>query len=361
MNILVFIPSMIGGGAERVTSILCNEFVKRGHTVSVATDLSKGHYPLNRKVHLLSVYGPKYKSMPFGIRQLYVLHKAKALVKSKKPQIVIAVMPAFYLLARLATFGTKIPLIASDHTSFLPNKLMRFNFIRQHLYGFANALTILTQYDYQLLGRKYPNKIVIYNPLTFNITDRIGIRPKVITAIGRLDVWEVKGFDLLLKIWTLVTQKHPDWILQIAGTGNENSIQFLNKIIRDKGIENSVHLLGFVDNIENVLKETSIFVLTSRIEGFPMSLIEAMSQGCACISFAIKGIIREIITTDIDGIIIPDGNVQSFVHSLDLLIEDEEFRYKLANNALISVKRFSPDNIADDWENLFNKLVRNLT
>ena len=238
---------------------------------------------------------------------------------------------------------------------------MRFNFIRQHLYGFANALTILTQYDYQLLGRKYPNKIVMYNPLAFNIAHRIGIRPKVITAIGRLDVWEVKGFDLLLEIWASVVHKHPDWALQIAGTGNESSIQFLKRISRDKGIENSVHFLGFVDNIENVLKETSIFVLTSRIEGFPMSLIEAMSQGCACISFAIKGIIREIITTEIDGIIVPDGNIQSFAYSLDLLIKDDEFRYKLANNALLSVKRFSPDNIVENWEKLFNKLVRNLT
>lgn len=358
MKLLFFIPSMIGGGAERVTSILCNEFIKRGHSVSVATDVSKGHYPLDSAVCLLSIYGSKYKFLPFGIRQLYVLSRARKIIKRNEPDVVIAVMPAFYILARLATLWIRVPLIASDHTSFSPNKLMHFNFIRHHLYGFADVLTILTQYDYRLLGRKYPNKVVMYNPLTFDTLKKVGYRKKVVTAMGRLDVWEVKGFDLLMNAWAKIADKHPDWKLQIAGTGKEESMHLLRQMVAKKRIEKSVCFLGFVQNVQSLLEESSIFVLSSRIEGFPMSLLEAMSQGCACISFSLGGIIEEIITSGKDGIIVEDGNIQKFASNLDFLMGNYEFRTSLGENALNSVKRFSMENIMNKWIVLLESLVK---
>lgn len=358
MKILFFIPALIGGGAERVTVVLCNELVRRGHDIVIATNLNKRSYPIDNRVKLLPVYSHKHKQLPKGIRQLSVLWHARKIVNAERPQIVVGVMPPFYLLARFATWGTGIPLIASDHTSFLPNKLMRFDFIRHHLYGFADALTILTQNDFQLLGRKYPQKIVMYNPLTFEVVNQIQKHKKVITAMGRLDVWHIKGFDLLIDAWSMIASNHTDWVLQIAGTGSDESLSTLKKMADDKGISDSVRFLGFVNNVQSLLQESSIFVLSSRIEGFPMSLLEAMSQGCACVAFTIQGIVNEIITHEEDGLIVQDGNINMLSTSLEKLMSNEYFCKKLSTNALKSIKRFEVKNIAEQWETLFEKLCK---
>ena len=358
MKILFYIPALIGGGAERVTVLLCNEFVKRGHDVAVATNPSKGSYPINERVRLLSLYSEKYKHLPKGVRQLSVIRNARRIVKAEKPNVVIGVMPLFYLLARLVTWGIDSPLIASDHTSFLPNKLMRVNFIRHHLYGFADVLTILTKKDFQLLGNKYPKKIVMYNPLTFDVLHQIGERKKVVTAMGRLDVWRVKGFDLLIEAWAMIASKHPDWILQIAGTGSDESMDILKKQIEDRGILDSVRFLGFVNNVQDLLQESAVFVLSSRIEGFPMSLLEAMSQGCTCVAFAIQGVVNEIISHGKDGLVVPDGDIEMLSLSLERVLVNEEIRIQLGCNALKSIKRFEAENIAKQWEALFEKLCK---
>lgn len=357
MKILFFIPAMIGGGAERVTAVLCNEFVKQGHDVIVATNPTKGSYPMDNRVRFLSVYNEK-KRLLGGLRQLFVLLRARHIVKTERPNIVVGVMPPFYLLARFATWGTGIPLVASDHTSFLPNKLMRFNFVRHHLYGFADALAILTEKDYQLLGKKYPRKVVMYNPLTFDVLSHVGERKKVITAMGRLDVWRIKGFDMLIDAWVMIASKYPDWVLQIAGTGSDESMDTLKQMVENKGVTHSVSFLGFVNNVQGLLQESSIFVLSSRIEGFPMSLLEAMSQGCACVAFSIQGVVNEIITSEYDGVIVPDGDINALSNAMDSLLSNEDFRIRVAGNALQSIKRFEAKNIARQWEKLFDKVCK---
>lgn len=356
MKILFFIPTLIGGGAERVTAVLCSEFVRRGHDVVIATNPNKGCYPIDNSVKILSVYDGKKRI--FGIRQLTVLFSARKIIKTENPDIVIGVMPPFYVLARLAIWGMDVPLIASDHTSFLPNKLMRFNFIRHHLYGFADALAVLTEKDYQLLGKKYPKKVVIHNPLTFDVLSHVGERKKMITAMGRLDVWYVKGFDMLIDAWSMIASKHPDWILQIAGTGSDESMNILKQMVKNKGITHSFMFLGFVNNVQRLLQETSVFVLSSRIEGFPMSLLEAMSQGSACVAFSIQGVVNEIITSGEDGVVVPDDDIKALSNAMDVLLSDDDFRFRMASGALKSIKRFEAKNIAGQWEKLFEKVCK---
>ena len=99
MKILFYIPVLIGGGAERVTVLLCNEFVKCGHDVAVATNPSKGSYPIDERVRLFSLYSEKYKHLPGGMRQLSVIRNARRIIKVEKPNVVIGVMPPFYLEA----------------------------------------------------------------------------------------------------------------------------------------------------------------------------------------------------------------------------------------------------------------------
>lgn len=356
MRLLFYIPTLIGGGAERVTSIVCSELSNRGHEVVIATDIEKGHYSIADNIQLLSLYHDRNKIKL--LQRISVICAARKIFKDVKPDIVVGVMPVFFLLARIVTLGTKIPVIASDHTSFLPNKLMKFRFIRDYCYKYASAVIVLTERDYCILGEKLPQKVVIPNPLSYKIIPRFTDRNKIVLAVGRLDVWKVKGFDVLIKIWSIVVNTHSDWKLKIAGAGSIESVSFVKKMIVDYNLQDSIELIGFQKNIDEVMRNSSIFVMTSRIEGFPMSLIEAMSQGCACISFSISGIIDEIITDKRNGILISDGDIDEYARMLMYLMDDKNFRITLVDNSLKSISRFSSKFVIDKWESLFSKLLK---
>ena len=116
-------------------------------------------------------------------------------------------------------------------------------------------------------------------------------------------------------------------------------------------------LLGQVKDLDKKLRESSIFVLSSRYEGLPMVLLEAMSQGCTCISYDCKTGPREIISNNINGILVEDQNMDDMTLALSDLIENEDKRERLATEAIKSVDRFSVKNITDKWERLLVDVV----
>ena len=311
---------------------------------------------MDERVNLLPLYAQLHRSHSFLFRYFSILYRGRKIVKKIHPDIVIGVMPVFFVLAKLVTLGLKIPVIASDHTSFSKNSVMRFRFIRFHLYPFADAVTILTHLDYSLLGNKLPRKVVMPNPLSYPVFSKKSIRRKNILAVGRLDVWKIKGFDMLIEAWEQLACKFPDWILEIAGTGSEKSYEELKSMVTVHGLENRINFLGFRTDIDSIMREASIFILSSRIEGFPMGLVEAMSQGCACVSFAIGGAVSEIITHDRNGIIVDDGDISSLAQELSVLMTDKDKRERLSKNAVQDISRFEADNIAQKWEELFSRL-----
>jgi glycosyltransferase involved in cell wall biosynthesis len=172
-----------------------------------------------------------------------------------------------------------------------------------------------------------------------------------------LDVWYIKGFDTILDCWQRLASKYPDWVLEIAGDGTEASVDFLKKAIIQRNLTDKVKLLGQIDNMQETLSTTSIFALPSRVEGFPMVLMEAMSQGCACVAYEVGGATYEMINNEEDGLIIPDADIDSFEKGLSRLIENAELREKLSKNALVSIQRFSPSSFMKSWEKLIEKVV----
>ena len=126
----------------------------------------------------------------------------------------------------------------------------------------------------------------------------------------------------------------------------------------DLNIQDSVEFPGFYKNIANMMQRSSIYVSTSRVEGFPMVLIEAMSQGCACISFDCVSGPGEIIQNNVDGILVEDQNMELMEKEICRLIEDEKLRKSLAMNATKSVQRFSIEKIGDIWMDLIMSIVK---
>jgi glycosyltransferase involved in cell wall biosynthesis len=353
MKLLFFISSMWGGGAERVMSILCNELIKRDYDVNLATNINHTFaYKLDTGIKIIPLYPEDYWKKHKIIRLILYIKRIRSIVSQTKPDIIISFMHNICAI----TYGMRIPVIQSEHTTYSRKVSKKFNIGRLFINKLANKVTVLTQQDFDLLGNRLPNKVVMPNPLSFPIYTAENMRNNAILAAGRIDVWHVKGFDNLLKSWSLIAQKHKDWHIEIAGTGNDKNINYLKQLTKQLGIEDSVYFLGFVKDIDKLMQQSHIFVLSSRYEGFGMCLIEAMSQGCACISFDCPTGPKEIITDGYSGILIENQNIEKMSEAILRVIEDEELREMLSQNAGKEVIRFTPDKTVERWEELFKEL-----
>lgn len=361
MKLLFFIGSMRGGGAERVMSILCNELVNRGHDISLATMINHpSFYLLDKRINIISLDRRKGANIVDKIIwRLKWYAYIRRTVKKENPDIIISFIYGLNAPVILSTLFLGIPVIASEHTTFnmdmsFLDKIRRFRINR-----LAKKVTVLTKYDHDYIGNRLQNKVVMPNPLAFiPVTSINNDQKRYIVAAGSVIRYHIKGFDNLIKIWGGIAHKYPDWKLLIAGNSNESSLSYLESLAQRYNILHQIEFLGPVHSLDNILRESSIFVLSSRYEGFGMVLIEAMSQGCACISFDCISGPGEIITNNVDGILVPDQNMKEMEKSLSDLIEDKSKRLLLANNAIKSVNRFSVENIVNKWEVLFSKIIK---
>lgn len=364
MKILVLIDQFSFGGGARVVSRLLDGFVMSGHCIVLATKIEEKDkmYPINNSVELVSFdytggTNTKYSSIS-SLNHLVGIKECRRLAKEHRPDIIIAEMAQTYMWAYLGTRGLNIPLIAHDHTSFGRKLKPLYNFIRFHLYGYAESLVILTKRDENILGNKFPNKQVIYNPLPFNpmICEETRERRNSILCVGRFDVWDVKGFDIIIDIFSRLSSKYPDWKLEFAGTGTESAMGHVKDLVANARLSEKVIYHGQVANIKELYREVKIFALPSRVEGLPMGLMEAMSQGCACVAFEVGGATNEMVENGVSGFCIQDGKIEDFEKQLTTLMENENVRRAIASRAIQESYKFSLDQIAVKWDEIFNKL-----
>lgn len=352
---------MVGGGAERVMAIICNKLVERGHEVYLAADLSFPIvYELDKNIKLLDLKIPNEKNAI--TRQFHLLRNIRKIAKKVKPDIIISFVWAMNGKVIMATKGLNIPIIVSEHCPFYNNRdrekpLPYEALMRYHVNKGADIVTVLTQYDYDFLGKKMDNRIVMHNPLTFkpSLPEERAKRRKNVLGVGSVDRWHHKGFDFLLRVWAGVAPKYPDWVLEIAGGGKEESFDYLKGIAKEYNILDSVSFLGFRTDVDKLLEESSIFALTSRHEGLPMVLLEALSKGCACISFWMPGSI-EIIEHNVNGLIVKEKDIEEMKTELMRLMDDENLRERLSHEGIKSLEHFDPEVIVDKWEMLFDDM-----
>lgn len=195
---------------------------------------------------------------------------------------------------------------------------------------------------------KLKNIEVIGNPLPFypeNISDP---KSKTVICVGKISYQ--KGQDRLVEIWDRIYKKYPDWKLELYGKANEDFLK------TDKLTGKNIFFYPPVKNIFEKYLESSIYVMPSRFEGFGMVLIEAMACGLPCVSFNCNYGPSDIIKDGKDGFLIGNGNLSEFAEKLELLISDNELRSKMGNTARQNVKRFAPDEIVSQWNDLFYSL-----
>lgn len=196
------------------------------------------------------------------------------------------------------------------------------------------------------------NKMVIPNPLTKYPSVQAELNNKVVISVGRYD--RQKGFDLLIDAWALVASRYPEWQLRIVGPG-ENAL-YQHQADR-LGLSGKVICQGVSDNVYEEMAQASLYVLSSRYEGFGLVLIEAMAVGLPCVAFACPAGPRDIITDYQDGILVEKENVSKLAESICYLIEHDKERQEYAVQAKINSERYRVENIMQKWIALFKEVM----
>lgn len=395
MKICIVCGRLCYGGAERVAVMWANGFHHRGHDVMVVTNLNDPiTYSLDGGIKVRQLTGPNGNKLK---KWAYSVPNLRRYIKEFTPDVVIGVLSTCSLVAWMATRGLGIPVIATEHDSFerpqsAPmSRWERFTkFIINRLY---RQVTVLTEADYRVIGKRLSNVTVMPNPLALSPIDTIPQKQRVILAAGRVDVWHYKGFDVLMRsLASSVTFGNMDsqsdtlaslmrrggWRLQIAGVWREDSSkEYLLGIAREHGVDDLVEFLGFVDDMQSLYQRSSVFVLSSRYEGFGLVLIEAMSQGCAPVACDYKGRQREIINPSSvlpkgkeehsaavsefcvcdNGILCPPDDVEALAVAMAKMIVDDEYREFVRNNAVERSKYYTVASISRNWEKLIESTI----
>jgi glycosyltransferase involved in cell wall biosynthesis len=246
--------------------------------------------------------------------------------------------------------------IGQEHMHLTAHKRRMRNAIRKG-YPKLDALAVLTASDrdeyVELLGdavrvEAIPNAVT---KLEGEVSD---LSAKVVIAAGRMK--RQKNFRALVQAFALVVEKHPDWTLRIFGGGPNRAN--LEKLIAERGLEGNVVLKGQVKNIGPELSKASIYALSSRREGFPMVLLEAMSKGVPVVSFDCPTGPRDIVRERENGLLVPPRDVEALAAGIGEMIEDDELRRRCGAGALATAERYTPEVIGARWRQLLDELRR---
>lgn len=192
-----------------------------------------------------------------------------------------------------------------------------------------------------------PNLISHISSVTADCTNNCAM------AAGRLEA--EKGYEDLIKAWFIVNKHYPEWRLNIYGEGSLHNN--LMQLIANLNLQNIINIHPFTANIGDCYQNSSLYILSSRHEGFPLVLIEAMSYGVPCIAYNCPYGPSDIITDKEDGLIVKNGDTKELAESICFLIKNENLRKQYGTQANKNIQRYSPDVVMPQWNELFKQLV----
>ena len=345
MKILFFINKLYGGGAERVASILMNHLCGNHSVCAVVFDNTEISYQISPEVstHEISV-NSRFKITRL-IKRLSAIRKV---IKKESPDVIISFLTPINIYVIISNLFTRKKIIISERNTLNRERSRFVRFLRRIIYPFADKIVFVTKADCRKFGQPHKS-VTIYNPAILTPYTNYDHRRKTIVTIAPTDRWYNKGLDLLIKAWAEIAPHNPDWNLEIYGRNNNAHIPAPITQQQER-----VLCKGWIDDIAEMLRTKSIFVLASRYEGCPNSLIEAMSQGCACLGTDGEGGIKEIITDGVDGIIAQSENINDIAKKLQMLINDEKLRQRLSAGAIEKVKQFDKIAFFTKWDDLID-------
>ncbi|MEY2243920.1 glycosyltransferase [Streptomyces sp. SAS_267] len=278
-----------------------------------------------------------------------------ALFRAARPGAVVIVTQVWAMeWVGLADTGG-LTVIGMSHESYEYSRTTsRFRRVLKH-YKDVDRMLALTREDADLwIGQGMNNASFMPNPLPFMPEVPSPRTGNAVVSVGRLH--DQKGIDMLLDAWAEVAPLHPDWRLRVYGSGEDEEI--LRKQCTALGLDDSVDWMGRTNDVPGALRGGSVFVLSSRGEGFPLALMEAMAAGLPCAAFDCAPGVHEIVRDGEDGLLATLGNTGELARRLDTLMSDKALRDSMGEAARANVRRFTTDEVVRRWEELFAFLER---
>lgn len=374
LKIVYLTPALyMAGGVERVLTLKANYFAEHfGYDITII--LTEGSdkplfYKLSDKIKVvnLNIGFEELWTCSF-VKKIFVYLKKQRLFKKALTKELMRLRPdiTISLLRREINFlngikdgSRKIGELHVNRANYRNFSTQNVGIVKRlfakfwshnlvaHLHR-LDKLVVLTEKDREAWV-ELNNVVAIPDPLSLYPKGISPLTAKRVVAVARYS--HEKGIDLLLKAWSIVEKRVSDWRLDVYGDGNRTPY---NQLIEDLHIDNSRCVLhGRTDNVEAEYVNSSIFVLSSRFEGFGMVLTEAMACGLPVVSFDCPWGPRSIITDGDDGLLVENGNVEALADSLTRLMDDADLLQRMAVRGVKNVQRFSVDYIAECWKELF--------
>ena len=378
MHILyIYAEISIKGGTDKILVEKANYLVCHGYDVTIVTESQMGKplsFKLEDKVCHIDIgldFGKQYSQGTFRrfLTYSFLMYKykrrLKRVVSEQRPDIIITAMGRS--LSLLSKIDYNCVKIGEAHTTKkhlrslhlmeqrgglfpLFAKYLRWKMCRNA--SKLDALVLLTPDDEED-WKSVVKTFVIPNPISFFPIEGAALDNKQVIMVGRYN--DAKGYDYLIPAWEIVHQRHPDWILQVYGSGelHDDVVRW----VKERNLKKSVILNDPTDDIMSKYLESSICVLSSRYEGFSLVILESMGCGVPVVSFDCPYGPRNIIKNGEDGLLIDYLNVNALADGICCLIENERLRKKMGRNARVNVQRFSKECIMRQWEDLFHKYM----
>jgi glycosyltransferase involved in cell wall biosynthesis len=368
-RLVIFIHSMGGGGAERVTTNLVNYWVGKGWEVTVVTlaprsvDFYKLHSAVKRiSLDLASDSGSVVAGLWWNLRRVLAMRRV---LREIEPDIALGMMTTANVLLALAKWGLpKLRAIGAEHVHPPQYPLSGiWEWLRSRMYGQLDAMTALTREsaDWLMTHSSARSVTVIPNAAPWPLPEEfLQLSPDsfcaaerhLLLAIGRLEVQ--KGFDRLIESFAALAKKHADWDLVILGEGSLRTK--LERQTQAAGLAQRVLFPGRVGNPGSWYERADLYVMSSRFEGFGNTLAEALTYGLPVVSFDCDTGPRDIIRHELDGLLVLPGDLEALTEALDRLMSDGDLRRRYGARAVEARERFSVEKIAGMWESLFEEV-----
>lgn len=349
MKITFVTDTLQAGGAERVISILANKMQERGYEVEIiCLRMHKVFYEFNPSIKLTFaedyVNGGMFKRMRW----------LRKYVRQQKPSVVIAFMIAVYATTLLSLIGSKIPVIVSERID--PRKTKKWkNVLRYVVMPLIQHMVVQTE-DIKSYFPSFIQKktSIIYNPVTETVFEKSANvnKKKRLINVGRL--YDQKNQRMLIDAFSKIRKRFPEYELAIFGEGPLRDE--LQSFINEKGLNDSVKLMGKSTEIVKELKASEVFCLSSDYEGMSNAMIEAVCLGLPVVTTDISGA-KDVIVNGENGYIVNVNDAVRFANAVSEILSNGDLKKQMEKNNLSKAKLFKTDTIVDSWIELINKMV----
>lgn len=349
MQTVIFItPSLNGGGAERVMSVLANYLDKKDYNIKFVLTKNKNiEYQLRK--------GIVVDYNPFGTSALNQIKYIREQMKKNKEAIFISFFTYQNMYTLLSNIGLCRKIIISERND--PSKTLYgknyLNPIRNVLYSTAFKIVFQTPGAKNFFPKVIQSRSeIIVNPLKDGLPDRYeGIRRKEIVTFARLE--PQKNYPLLIEAFESFSKTHPEYTLAIYGKGAMES--GLKNLVTKKQLDHKVKFCGFNSALHEIVRDAAMFVLPSDYEGLSNSMLEAMAIGLPCIcTDCPPGGARMFINNGENGMLVPVKDADAMCEAMIKIAEDPNFALKLSRNASKIRNELQYDVICKKWEEIIH-------